>query len=44
VLTAPHPSPLSAYRGFFGSKPFSTINTALRDLGETPIAWTSHDK
>ncbi|WP_312498848.1 uracil-DNA glycosylase [Enterococcus sp.] len=44
VLTAPHPSPLSAYRGFFGSKPFSTINAALRDLGETPIAWTSHDK
>lgn len=39
VLTAPHPSPLSAYRGFFGSKPFSAINHALRQMGEEPIKW-----
>lgn len=32
VLTAPHPSPLSAYRGFFGSKPFSRTNSALKIL------------
>ena len=40
VLTAPHPSPLSAYRGFFGSKPFSQINAFLQMHGETPIQWT----
>lgn len=34
-----HPSPLSAYRGFFGSKPFSAINDFLRDCGDTPIQW-----
>lgn len=39
VLTSPHPSPLSAHRGFFGSKPFSKINDALIDLGEEPIDW-----
>lgn len=37
VLQAPHPSPLSAYRGFFGSTPFSKINTFLTDHGEAPI-------
>lgn len=36
VLKAPHPSPLSAYRGFFGSKPYSTINSYL---GDKPINW-----
>ena len=39
VLEAPHPSPLSAHRGFFGSKPFSTINNALLARGEIPIDW-----
>ena len=39
VFTSPHPSPLSAYRGFFGSKPFSKVNEALEDLGQTPIIW-----
>jgi uracil-DNA glycosylase len=39
VFTSPHPSPLSAYRGFFGSKPFSNVNEALEDLGQTPIIW-----
>lgn len=39
ILTAPHPSPLSAYRGFFGSKPFSQINTFLRSHGEPAICW-----
>lgn len=39
VITAPHPSPLSAYRGFFGSKPFSKTNEALIKFGETPINW-----
>lgn len=37
VLEAPHPSPLSAYRGFFGSRPFSKINTFLLENGEEPI-------
>ncbi|WP_341902059.1 uracil-DNA glycosylase [Fluviicola taffensis] len=39
VLKAPHPSPLSAYRGFFGSKPFSTINGILTKRGEQAIKW-----
>ena len=39
ILTAPHPSPLSAYRGFFGSKPFSQINAFLRSHGEPAIRW-----
>lgn len=39
ILKAPHPSPLSAYRGFFGSKPFSTINRILQDQGKTPVRW-----
>lgn len=41
ILTAPHPSPLSAYRGFFGSSPFSRTNAALAELGRSPIDWTS---
>lgn len=40
VLEAPHPSPLSAYRGFFGSKPFSNANTALREASRSPIDWS----
>jgi uracil-DNA glycosylase len=39
VLEGPHPSPLSSYRGFFGSKPFSKINRWLESRGETPIDW-----
>ncbi len=39
VLKAPHPSPLSSYRGFFGSKPFSKTNAYLRTNGITPIDW-----
>lgn len=39
-LTAPHPSPLSAYRGFFGSKPFSKTNELLMEMGVDPIDWT----
>lgn len=39
VLKSVHPSPLSAHRGFFGSKHFSKINTYLRERGETPIDW-----
>ena len=38
-LYSVHPSPLSAYRGFFGSRPFSRINQFLSDHGETPIQW-----
>ena len=39
ILKSPHPSPLSAYRGFFGSKPFSRINDILIQQGQTPIRW-----
>ena len=39
ILEAPHPSPLSAYRGFFGSKPFSQTNQFLEANGLTPIDW-----
>ncbi|MEL6168162.1 MAG: uracil-DNA glycosylase [Pseudomonadota bacterium] len=39
VVESAHPSPLSARRGFFGSAPFSKVNTWLRDRGDTPIAW-----
>ncbi len=39
VLTAPHPSPLSAHRGFFGCKHFSQANEFLKANGEEPIDW-----
>lgn len=39
VIESPHPSPLSSYRGFFGSRPFSQINAFLRENGEKEIAW-----
>jgi uracil-DNA glycosylase len=39
VLTAPHPSPLSAHRGFLGCKHFSQCNSLLEQLGETAIDW-----
>lgn len=41
VIVSPHPSPLSARRGFFGSQPFSGANKALRALGRDPINWLS---
>ena len=40
ILIAPHPSPLSAYRGFFGCKHFSRINKILRDSGSIEINWS----
>jgi uracil-DNA glycosylase len=39
VLTSPHPSPLSAYRGFFGNKHFSRANEYLISKGKSPIEW-----
>lgn len=39
IIESPHPSPLSASRGFFGSKPFSKINTFLKSIGEDEIKW-----
>ena len=39
ILEAPHPSPLSAYRGFFGSRPFSRANKYLEQNGLKPIDW-----
>ncbi|MCR1567731.1 uracil-DNA glycosylase, partial [Mixta sp.] len=42
VLKAPHPSPLSAHRGFFDCKHFSRTNAILSQQGETPIDWTPH--
>lgn len=40
VLTSPHPSPFSAYSGFFGSRPFSKTNEFLKDNGLKPIDWS----
>jgi len=39
VIESVHPSPLSSYRGFFGSKPFSLCNSALAAMGRPPISW-----
>lgn len=39
IIESPHPSPLSAHRGFFGSRPFSAANAALEAAGRTPIDW-----
>lgn len=39
VLRSPHPSPLSAYHGFFGSRPFSKTNAYLEECGLAPIDW-----
>jgi uracil-DNA glycosylase len=39
VIASVHPSPLSAYRGFFGSKPFSQVNMALEREGKRAINW-----
>ncbi len=40
LIKSPHPSPLSAYRGFFGSKPFSRTNQYLEGVNLDPILWT----
>ena len=40
VIESAHPSPLSAYKGFFGSKPFSTANNMLKEMGKEPIQWS----
>lgn len=39
IVESPHPSPLSAYRGFFGSRPFSRVNAFLKSTGQEPIDW-----
>lgn len=39
IIESCHPSPLSAHRGFFGSRPFSRANTLLAELGREPVAW-----
>ncbi len=39
IVESPHPSPLSAYRGFFGSRPFSKVNKFLESVGEESINW-----
>jgi uracil-DNA glycosylase len=39
IIESPHPSPLSAHRGFFGSRPFSRANAALAEAGRTPVDW-----
>jgi uracil-DNA glycosylase len=39
VVRSPHPSPLSAHRGFFGSRPFSRINEFLTTTGQSEINW-----
>ncbi len=39
VIESPHPSPLSASRGFFGSRPFSRANAYLSSIGKSPIEW-----
>jgi len=42
-VESPHPSPLSAYRGFFGSRPFSRVNALLVEQGGTPVTWSLAD-
>ena len=39
VIESPHPSPLSAHNGFFGSRPFSRANAALEEVGREPVDW-----
>ncbi|GAA0428392.1 uracil-DNA glycosylase [Lentibacillus halophilus] len=39
ILKSPHPSPFSAHKGFFGSRPFSRANQFLQEAGRTPIDW-----
>ncbi|MGV8146928.1 MAG: uracil-DNA glycosylase [Alkaliphilus sp.] len=44
VIKSAHPSPLSAYRGFWGSKPFSKTNAFLISIGDNPINWEINSK
>ena len=39
IIASPHPSPLSASRGFFGSRPFSRANAILTEMGAAPVDW-----
>lgn len=41
IVQSAHPSPLSAYRGFFGSKPYSKINSLLKSMGQKEIIWNN---
>mgnify|MGYP000852152577 FL=1 len=43
IIESAHPSPLSAFRGFFGSRPFSRANAFLESTGQTPIDWQLPD-
>lgn len=43
IIESAHPSPLSAHRGFFGSRPFSKVNNFLQSIGESPIDWQIPD-
>jgi uracil-DNA glycosylase len=43
IIQSPHPSPLSVYRGFYGSKPFSKTNAFLKSIGKTPVKWALDD-
>ena len=43
IIESAHPSPLSAHNGFFGSKPYSKVNDALKELGKEPIDWKIPD-
>jgi uracil-DNA glycosylase len=42
IIASPHPSPLSASRGFFGSRPFSRANASLQEQGAEPVDWSLH--
>lgn len=44
IIESAHPSPLSAYRGFFGSKPYSRTNDFLKSVGKEPIDWKIENK
>ena len=44
IIESAHPSPLSATRGFFGSRPFSKINTILEETNQVPIDWQIEDE
>jgi uracil-DNA glycosylase len=44
IIESPHPSPLSASNGFFGSRPFSRANAALVDAGREPIDWALRER
>ncbi len=43
IIESPHPSPLSAHNGFFGTRPFSRANAALKEAGRSPVDWSLPD-